>query len=128
MQRSVNVLPLFLVIGLMILGCGARREAPRVEAPAEFTQGVLRADFRADSLNTFNAAWAALNDFNMKINNSKRDATGGFIEAIQPDGTGVNLQLRAKEPETTTVAIQVGPQGDEELSRAISRRISAHLR
>jgi hypothetical protein len=129
MQRPGIVLTFFLLIGLIVQGCaGARNGAPQAEVPAEFTDGILRSEYRADPVSTYDASWAALNDFNMKITNSQRDSTGGFIQALQPDGTGVNLEMRTRDQETTTVTIRVGPQGDEELSRAISRRISAHLR
>jgi hypothetical protein len=127
MQRTGIVLTFCLLIGLILQGCAGTR-APRAEVPAEFTDGILRAEFRADPVSTYDASWAALGDFNMKITNSKRDSTGGFIHAVQPDGTEVNMELRTRDQETTTVAIRVGTQGDEELSRAISRRISVHLR
>jgi hypothetical protein len=128
MQRTGFVFTFCLLIGLIVQGCGIGNGVPRAEIPAEFRDGVLLTEYRADPATTYNAAWAALNDFNMKITSSKRDATGGFIQAIQPDGTGINMELRTSDRENTTVAIKVGPEGDEELSRAISRRISSHLR
>jgi hypothetical protein len=128
MQRTGIILTFCLLIGLIVQGCGIGKDAPRAELPAEFTDGVLRTEYKSDPLTTYNAAWAALNDFNMKIINSKRDNTGGYIQAIQPGGTEINLEMRTRDQENTTVAIKAGPEGDEELSRAISRRISSHLR
>jgi hypothetical protein len=131
MRHLVSFMIFFLLIGLMAQGCARFEEVaerPVAEVPETFADGVLLTEFRADPLRTYNAAWAALADFNMNVTASKRDSTGGYIEAVQPDGRKVTLSLRAKNQTDTTVAVRVGDLGDEELSRAISRRIMAHLR
>jgi hypothetical protein len=118
----------FLLLVLLMLGCAPTMPVGQPEqTPLAFTNGVLQAEYRTDSKRAYDAAWAALQDFNMKVVNSKRDATGGYIQAIHPDGRDINVSFRALDQENTAVGIRVGDLGDEELSRAVIRRLEAHL-
>jgi hypothetical protein len=126
MKRASILILFFLLIGLTMQGCSQFRSRPYLEVPGVYADGVLVTEYRAGVLQTYDAARAALDDFSMKITRSEKDATGGIIEATQPDGRHVDISLRAKGPDTTA-SIRVGPGGDEEQSRAISRRIAARL-
>jgi hypothetical protein len=126
MKRAVNLILFSLLIGLALQGCSALRSRPYLEVPGVYSGGILVTEYRAGVIQTYDATRSALDDFNMKITNSEKDATGGMIQATQTDGTQVDISLRAKGADTTA-EIRVGPEGNEEQSRAISRRIAARL-
>jgi hypothetical protein len=126
MKRASKLIMFSLLIGLAFQGCSAMRTQSYLEVPGVYADGILVTEYRAGVLKTYDAVRTALDDFNMKVTKSEKDATGGTIEAVQPDGRHVYISLRAKGPDTTA-GIRVGTGGDEEQSRAISRRIAARL-
>jgi len=126
MKRAPTIIIFSFLIGLTIQGCSQFRSRPYLEVPGAYADGALVSEYRGGVLKTYDAVRAALDDFNMKVIKSEKDATGGTIQATQQDGRHVDIALRAKGPDTTT-SIRVGPYGDEEQSRAISRRIAARL-
>lgn len=128
MRTAKGFVLVILCVSFTMQGCAAMRGGQEYgEAGSTFSNGALITDYKADVLKTVDASRAALRDFNMTITSAQKDATGGVITARMSDGTDVAISLRAKDSDVTTASIRAGTGGDEELSRAISRRIEAHL-
>ena len=92
-----------------------------------YKEGNLKTSYAASYDQTWNAAVHTMRDMNLKIIDTKRDATKGVIEAEKTDGTKVNLTVKPSNPDITSMEIRVGALGDEKASRAIEHRIRAHL-
>ncbi|HEX8950183.1 MAG TPA: DUF3568 family protein [Dissulfurispiraceae bacterium] len=118
----------FLLAGFMLQGCSLFRSGPATgPVSAVYTNQTLTENYDGNVFKTSDAAVSALKDFNMTITNSQKDASGGNIDARRSDGTTVNIALRALGKDTTLADIKVGALGNEELARAIGRRIEAHV-
>ncbi len=93
-----------------------------------YEEGNLRTSYAASYDHTWKAALKAMKDTNLKVIDTKRDATKGVIEAEEADGTKVNTTVKPSNPDITSVEIRVGTLGNEKASREIEHRIRAHLR
>ncbi|MFO0754000.1 MAG: DUF3568 family protein [Thermodesulfovibrionales bacterium] len=128
MKRLFRAMPLFFAAILAVQGCvTAKTSPPYGAASAVYSNGELRATYAEAVLKTFDASRKALQDFNMNIGNAQKDSTGGILDATLPDRTPVHLVLRKAPEGATEVSIRVG-SGNEELARAISRKVEARLR
>ena len=93
-----------------------------------YKEGNLKTSYAATYNQTWNATVHTVTDMNLKIIDTKRDATKGVIEAEKTDGTKVNITIKPSNPDITSVEIRVGALGDEKTSRAIEHRIRTHLK
>ncbi len=129
MRNARMAILILLFSGIVFQGCSLIKSGPPTgEASSVYMNGTLSETFNGSVFKTFDAAAAALTDFNMTVTNSHKDASGGMIDAKRPDGTVAGIALRAQGSDTTVAGIRVGAAGDEELSRAIARRIEAHIK
>jgi len=119
---------LFLLsLVLMLPGCVAVIGAGAGAATVAYIEGELQTTYAAPFNRTWDATLSALNDLEIKVYNTQKDATGGVIEATKADGTKVKLNLKPTGTDTTSVKIRIGIFGNEEASRIISRQISVRL-
>jgi len=89
--------------------------------------GDLETTYPAALNRTWDATMGALRDAQLRITDTQKDAAKGTIRAQQADNTPVTVSLEPAGPNTTAVKIRVGTFGDEEISKAINRRIAARL-
>ncbi len=119
---------LLLSLVLILQGCVAAVIGAGAGAGTiAYIKGELQTTYAASLNRTWEATLAALNDLEIKVHSTQKDATEGVIEASKADGTKVKLNLKPASPDTTIVKIRVGILGDEEVSRIISHQISKRL-
>lgn len=128
MKMILTSIIVALLAGFVLQGCATTH--PTGAASAVYSDGTLTANYDGNVFKTADATIAALKDFNMTVTNSRQDASGGRIDARRADGTAVSISLRALGSDVTVAGIAadtVGPFGDEEFSRAVSRKIEDRL-
>jgi hypothetical protein len=92
-----------------------------------YVKGELQSTYAAPFDRTWRATLAALRDADMKVTDTQRDSTQGTITATSAKDETVRVNLEQAGPGTTAVKIRVGVFGDEEVSRALHRRIASRL-
>lgn len=116
---------------LMLQGCGPLLAtgdgAAATAGTMAYVEGDLDTTYAVPLDRTWNAAMAALKDARLRVVDQKKDSAHATIKARREDHTPVTVSLHQAGPNTTSVKIRVGTFGDEEGSRAINRRIAAHL-
>jgi hypothetical protein len=110
-------------VPLLAVGAGAVAAGGTVA----YVNGDLETTYPAALNRTWDATMGALQDAQLRITDTQRDATQGTIKAQQADATPVTVSLETAGPNTTDVKIRVGTFGDEEVSRTINRRLAARL-
>jgi len=130
MKAMVGMILVLICMSLTLPGClllavgvGAGGGA----ATVAYVKGELKTTYAASLDRTWEATLSALKDLRMNVYSSKKDATGGNIEATKVDGTKVKIILEPAGPDTISVRIRVGTFGDEEASRVINRQIASRL-
>jgi len=117
-----------LGVSLMLQGC-----VPLVAAGAgaiAYSEGSLDTTYSASLNRTWDATMGALRDSQLNITDQtdqQKDVAHGTMKARRGDNTPVTVSLDQAGPNTTTVQIRVGTFGDEEMSRALNRRMAARL-
>ena len=121
----VFICMVFMFQGCLLLAVGAGAGAGA--ATVAYVKGELKTTYAASLNRTWDATLSALKDLRINVYSSKKDATGGDVEATKADGTKVKITLEPAGPDTTSVRIRVGIFGDEEASRVINRQIASKL-
>jgi len=124
------ILILVMCLSLTLQGClllAAGAGAGAGAATVAYVKGELKTTYAASLNRTWDATLGALKDLQINVRSTKKDATGGNIEATKADGTSVKINLEPAGPNTTSVRIRVGLFGDEEASRVINRQIASKL-
>jgi hypothetical protein len=120
-----------LSTSLMLQGCvpllAAGAGAVAAGGTVAYMNGDLETTYPAAMNRTWDATMGALRDTQLRITDTQKDAAQGTIKAQQADNTPVTVSLESAGPNTTAVKIRVGTFGDEEVSKAINRRIAARL-
>ena len=120
-----------LSASLMLQGCvplvAAGAGAVAAGGTVAYVNGDLETTYAAPLNRTWDATMGALRDSQLRITDTQKDATKGTVKAQRADNTPVTVSLEQAGPNTTGVQIRVGTFGDEEVSRAIQRRIAARL-
>jgi uncharacterized lipoprotein len=130
--RAVQGLVLVLFgATLMLQGCGALLAGGAGAAAGAgtiaYVRGEAQSTYPASFERTWNATLGALQEANLKVQDTDQDGSQGTIKAVQADDKNVNVALEPAGPGTTSVKIRVGTFGDEETSRAIHQRIASRL-
>lgn len=116
---------------LMLQGCGpllaTGNGAAATAGTMAYVEGDLDTTYAVPLDRTWNAAMAALKEARFRVVDQKKDSAHATIKARREDHTPVTVSLDQAGPNTTSVKIRLGTFGDEEGSRAINRRITAHL-
>jgi hypothetical protein len=76
----------------------------------------------------WSATLGALNQMNIRVVKTEKDALGGTITARRGDDSSISLKVEPTGAETTTVKIRVGLLGDRPASESIQARIQSGLR
>ena len=131
-MRVVQGLVLVLFGGTLLLqGCGALLAGGAGAAAGggavAYARGEAQSTYPASFERTWNATMGALQEANLKVQDTDRDGSKGTIKAVQADDKNVTVGLEPAGPGTTSVKIRVGTFGDEEASRAIHNRIASRL-
>jgi len=121
-----------LLVAPHLAGCAAALLAGAVGGAAAvgtaaYVNGEHTQVYKTNLDRTWMATLAALKDMNIRVDNSRKDASGGTIEAERTDGTDVNINAEPTEGGSTQVKIRVGTFGDQATSEAIQQRIAARL-
>ena len=125
---------LMLVIcgaALILQGCGALLAggagAAAGAGTVAYVRGEAQSTYPASFERTWNATLSALQEAKMQVQDMDREGSQGTIRAVQADDKDVAVTLEPAGPGTTSVKVRVGTFGDEEVSRAIHRRIASQL-
>ncbi|MBI3988028.1 MAG: tol-pal system protein YbgF [candidate division NC10 bacterium] len=128
MRVIVHRLVLLLALSLVLSACttfpmGTQRVGRGAET-ISYAQGELRQTYPASMERVWDAALAALRDMQFTIKGTRKDATGGLIEATRADGMPVRVAVAMAGADRTMLAIRVGALGNKETSQFINARIA----
>lgn len=121
------ILLLFPVLGacaLMLVGAGAGAGGGTVA----YVQGEHSQVHAGNYERVWSATLAALNQMNIKVIKTEKDALSGTISARRADDTSVTVKVEPTGTDTTTVKIRVGMFGDRAASESIQARIVSSLK
>lgn len=134
MERMTAALALVLLVALAGSGCvggaiagGAAMGAAAAAGGYQYVEGQYKTDYRQPYEQVYEAALASLQENDMPVTESQKDAAGASIKAKRADGTDVWVDLKRSGPEMTNATIRVGYMGDENASRAIASSIATRL-
>jgi len=129
-MRVRSVLAALVALPFLTTGCalGLVAAGTAVGAGALVWQsGWLRGNIDEPIERVERASKAALADFRIKVENSDLKPTYGTVDATDPDGRRVVVELRALGDKQTQVRIRAGFWGDEALSLRIFEQMKKHL-
>ena len=119
----VQILLCFLLMGcaapIVFFGAGAAAGV----VGYKYYEGALRVIFQSPFMETWDATLKALNQMNIKVENSSHDVASGKIKAKRGDNQRVTVSLKYKSAQETEVVIRVGTLGDKNASMAMKEEI-----
>jgi uncharacterized lipoprotein len=118
------LLPLLWGCTLLLVGAGVGAGAGTVA----YIQGEHSQVHAGDYERVWSAAVGALNQMNIKVIKTEKDALSGTISARRADDTSVTVKVEPTGADTTTVKIRVGMFGDRAASESIQARIMTALK
>ena len=104
---------------LVFLGVGAVAGI----AGYQYHEGALTVIYQAPFMETWQSSLQALDQMNIKVQNSSHDTTSGKIAATQADGKKVTVSLEYRTAQETEAVIRVGHLGDKNRSITIKEEI-----
>ena len=117
------LLPLLWGCTLLLVGAGAGAGAGTVA----YIQGEHSQVHSGGYDRVWSATVSALNQMNIKVIKTEKDALSGTISARRADDTSVTVKVEPTGADTTTVKIRVGMFGDRAASESIQARIVSSL-
>jgi uncharacterized protein DUF3568 len=131
-SRWQTILSVGVLVAMCVLsGCAAAVLAGAAGGAGVGTAAYIEGeDSRVHSANldqTWTATLDALNQMNIRVEKSDKDALGGTVEAKRADGTDVKIKEEPAEGNTTRVKIRIGVFGDQDGSEAIQDKIRGIL-
>ena len=93
----------------------------------KWMEGTMEKDYPKPMQETYNAALAAAKTLNLKVTTAAYNPLDSRIEASQPDGTSVKVQLLARPNQITTVKVRFGMMGNIDYSAYFHRQIMRNL-
>lgn len=118
------LLPLVAGCAAVLLGAGAGAGAGTVA----YIQGEHSQVHSGNYERVWSATLGALNQMNIRVIKTEKDALGGTITARRGDDTSVTIKVEPTGSDTTTVKVRVGMFGDRAASEAIQARILSSLK
>lgn len=94
---------------------------------ATFSGGELRSWEHASFGTTWNAVTGGIRELGFTINKEQKSGNSGVVEATGMSDRTVRIQLFKQGLRTTEVLINVGPIGDETISRLLLSKIQQRL-
>jgi len=119
----ILLLPLLAGCPVLLVGAGAGAGAGTVA----YIQGEHSQVHAGNYEKVWSAAVNALNEMNIKVIKTEKDALSGTISARRADDTSVTVKVEPTGADTTTVKIRVGMFGDRAASESIQARIVTAL-
>ncbi|MBI3084487.1 MAG: DUF3568 family protein [candidate division NC10 bacterium] len=122
-----GVLLLFPVLegcAVLLVGAGAGAGAGTVA----YIQGELSQVHAGGYERVWSAAVSALNQMNIRVIKTEKDALNGTITARRADDTSVVVKVEPTGTDTTTVKVRMGMFGDRAASESIQARVVSVLR
>jgi hypothetical protein len=89
----------------------------------QYHKGALTVIYQASFMETWDSSLKALDQMNIKVQNSAHDTTSGKITATQSDGKEVTVSLKYRTAQETEAVIRVGHLGDKDRSMTIKEEI-----
>ena len=120
------LLSLFLAAGCVetvLLSAGAMAAL----GTYKWIEGTMEKDYPRPMQDVWNATLASAKTLNLKIASQQYSALESRIEATQPDGTNVKVELIARPNQITTVKIRFGMMGNQDYSAYFHRQIMQNL-
>jgi len=117
----ILLLPLLAGCTAVLVGAGA------AAGTVAYIQGEHSQIHAANYEKVWSAAVNALNQMNIRVIKTEKDALSGTITARRADDTSVTVKVEPTGADTTTVKIRVGTFGDRPASESIQARIVAEL-
>jgi len=118
------LLPALGGCAVMLVGAGAGAGAGTVA----YLQGEHSQVHAGNYDRVWSATVAALNQMNIRVIKTEKDALGGTIAARRADDTAVSIKVEPSRADTATVKIRVGVFGDRAASESIQARIVSGLK
>lgn len=118
------LMPLLSGCAVFLVGAGAGAGAGTVA----YIQGELSQVHAGGYERVWSAALGALNQMNIRVIKTEKDAIGGTITARRADDSSVSVKVEPTGTDTTTVKVRVGMFGDRAASESIQARIVSALR
>jgi len=94
----------------------------------KWLEGTMEKDYPCPFAQTWEATLAAVEHFRMKTVERKVSPMSGKIEATQPDGTLVRIEVEAKPNQITTVGVRFGYLGSKDASMMFHNQIAQELK
>lgn len=118
------LMPLVAGCAVFLVGAGAGAGAGTVA----YIQGEHSQVHAGGYERVWSAAVSALNQMNIRVIKTEKDALSGTITARRADDTSVVVKVEPTGTDTTTVKVRVGMFGDRAASESIQARIVSLLR
>jgi hypothetical protein len=93
----------------------------------KWMEGTMERDYPRPMDATWHACLAAARTMNLRITGEGYGPTESRIEAAQPDGASVKIQLISRPNMITTVKVRFGVWGDKDLSAYYHRLVTQNL-
>jgi len=93
----------------------------------KWLEGSMEREYPYPFAQTWEATLAAVEYFRMKTVERKVFPLAGRIEATQPDGTLVQIEVEAKPNQITTVAVRFGYIGNKDASLMFHNQVAQEL-
>jgi len=109
-----------ILAGLVLASCSPRSR--------DYGTGVntLERKYSRPAKDVWGATVAAVKSFDFKVDSDKGDEMGGELRARRGDGHAVVVNVRALDPNDTSVSVRVEP-GDRNMAQMIHDRIGQKL-
>jgi hypothetical protein len=126
LQWAAALMALLLTAGCVetaLIGVGAAAAL----GTYKWIEGTAERDYPRPMDATYHACVAAARTMNLRIGGEGYGPTESRIEAMQPDGGSVKIQLVARPNQITTVKVRFGMWGDKDLSAYFHRQVAQNL-
>lgn len=117
---------------LLTVGCGAELAILGVGAMAgvgtyKWMEGTMEKDYPRPMEACWHACLAATKTMGLRITGERYNPLESQIEAVQPDGTSVNINLVGRPNQITTVKVRFGWLGNKDASGYFHRLVLKNL-
>jgi len=122
-----------VVLGLLLtVGCGAELALLGVGAAAgigtyKWLEGTMEKDYPRPMQACWHACLSATKTMQLRITGERYHPLESQIEAVEPDGTSININLVARPNQITTVKVRFGWLGNKDKSAYFHRLVMKHL-
>jgi len=130
MVRRLGRLGLFLALAIQVSGCGGVALVAGGAATAGavvWVKGKLEQELSEPLPRVYSATLAALKQFELPIQQAKKDQLVAKVESQLADGKRVWIDIRSLAESSTKITIRIGVFGDQSKSRRLLEAIRRKL-